>query len=387
MKFTLSLFFAQLAAVAAVKVIPGNSEFKADSALGMKLLSQARHLEQDGEEEVSWVAGYSLKFQGCHFVQQWNADADGDEDVKVEKKRLIRFRLCPTSSCTAEKAGGCGEGYGDYVLDLNTYIQAYYEMSQKQAEYDCENYLDNQCACNDDDGQADDFDEEICEYDCFNNAGMEQCIDKNPYEDDEEEKFNAEKYLECAELEVQNDNRKLEEDAEEEEYYVGPYCAEQGGNIYLGVFTEDTCTTFADSYQGKTTYEELTGQTLPYSSESLVGMECFSCQEIEYNGNDNNDDGEDEGDQIWEECEEIYNAAGKCENNLNGAVDEPNSAACSYIEGIKITRSDGIVRSTEARSNPVVTSFTVIFGMAFAAMGYYVYYLQTRLGTKKDSLM
>jgi hypothetical protein len=65
---------------------------RADSKLGMKLLSQARHLEDnvDNNEnnnennnndennqedeawqmDMTWVAGYSIMFQGCHFVQQ-----------------------------------------------------------------------------------------------------------------------------------------------------------------------------------------------------------------------------------------------------------------------------------------------------------------------------
>lgn len=385
MKFSSSLIFAQLATAAAVKVIPGNAEFKANSALGMKLLSQARNLEQDAEEEVSWVAGYSLKFQGCHYVQQWNADAEDDEDVKVEKKRLIRFRLCPTDSCTASNAGGCRNGYGDYVLDLETYINAYYEMTEKATEMKCENFMENQCNCDDDDGKGDDFDRDTCEYDCYMAAGMSECVDKNPYEDDEGEKFEVKEYLECAQFEVKNNNRKLEEaEEEEQEYYIGPYCAEQGGNIFLGVFSEDTCSEFADDYQGKSTYEELTGEVLPYSSESLVGMDCFSCKDIEEEQNNNNN-GNGNGDEVWEQCEEIYNAAGKCENKLD--IDSPNSNACSYIEGIKITRSDGIVIPSAARKNPVVTAFIVIFAMAFAAMGFYVYYLRTRLGVSKTSLM
>jgi hypothetical protein len=55
---------------------------QADSELGMKLLSYARRVEEanaDGDEQqqqqqqpvdFSWVAHFSLKFQGCHHVQQ-----------------------------------------------------------------------------------------------------------------------------------------------------------------------------------------------------------------------------------------------------------------------------------------------------------------------------
>ena len=46
----------------------------ADSALGRKLLSQARRVagndDQNQQLDITWVSGYSLKFQGCHHIQQ-----------------------------------------------------------------------------------------------------------------------------------------------------------------------------------------------------------------------------------------------------------------------------------------------------------------------------
>lgn len=78
MLVSLAVFFtAALSSVAAAKVgtqieLPQNG-LAADSALGMKVLSQARRLENNGEEaevDMTWVSGYSLKFQGCHHLQQ-----------------------------------------------------------------------------------------------------------------------------------------------------------------------------------------------------------------------------------------------------------------------------------------------------------------------------
>jgi hypothetical protein len=48
-------------------------EIKADSALGMRLLSEARSLE--GDWTHTWISGYSLKFEGCHHISQWNPEA------------------------------------------------------------------------------------------------------------------------------------------------------------------------------------------------------------------------------------------------------------------------------------------------------------------------
>ena len=398
MKFSFGLLATVFSGAAAASAgstnsLPVGSAITADSEIGMKVLSQARRLEQNGEEDITWVAGYSLKFQGCHHISQWNDYAEDEEDVKIATRRLIRFRLCPSSSCSASKAAGCTSGYGDYIVDMATFVDAYYEAKRRSIENDCENYLTYQCDCEDDDGKGDDFNREYCEYDCFSAAGKTDCIDRNPYEDDQQnqEEFRAEEYLECAAYEPPaNDNngrRKLEDGEENQaEYYIGPYCAEQGGAVYLGFFSDDSCTEFYDENAGATTYKELSGESLPYHSTSIVGMDCIDCLEQEdANGND---DGAADADNTNEQCEALYKAAGKCESNLpSGMVDEANENACKYLEGVKVTRMDGIVDVTASKKNNVVTAFIVIFAMAFAALGFYVWYLRTRLGVKKNALL
>ena len=74
MKFSLAAVFLSVMGVASAsqKTVKIESGLKADSALGQHLLSKAtRVLEQNEDEmEMTWVSGYSLKFQGCHHVQQ-----------------------------------------------------------------------------------------------------------------------------------------------------------------------------------------------------------------------------------------------------------------------------------------------------------------------------
>ena len=83
------------------------SAMTAESAVGQRVLSRSRRLDQDEEIDYTWVAGMSLKFQGCYHTQQWNEEADGDEDVRISTQRLVRFRLCPSDQCTMENAAGC----------------------------------------------------------------------------------------------------------------------------------------------------------------------------------------------------------------------------------------------------------------------------------------
>lgn len=400
MKLSIAIFSAALGIAAAKKSPTKKSptkrspmaDIKATSKVGSKLMSNARRLEDAEDEEIdfTWVANMSLKFQGCFHVSQWNEEADGDDDVRIETKRLVRFRLCPSDSCDIESAAGCSSGYGDYIIDMPTYLEAYFEAVEQDHEYNCEYAKENECGCDDDDGNYDDnFDAEICEYECYMGKGMEYCVDRNPYNDDEqeeEEEFDIGEYAECQQYEFENNDdgnnrRKLEEEAE---YFVGPYCADQGGKIYLGLFTDDTCTQFADEYGGKGVFADLSnGKELPYSESTMVGSECMSCKEPE--DADQNDDGDNEdADEVKESCEALYEGAGKCEAGLE--LEYANNNACNYMQGIKITRKNGTVVQGSASKNKTASVFIGLFAVSFVALGGYVYYLKTKLDRAKINL-
>uniref|UniRef100_A0A7S2W4T5 Uncharacterized protein n=1 Tax=Eucampia antarctica TaxID=49252 RepID=A0A7S2W4T5_9STRA len=391
MKFSLAListaFMGVASAVSPVAMEKGAS-IKADSKMGMNLLSKARKLEEDGEVDMTWVTGYSIKFQGCHHVSQWNEEADGEEDVRVATKRLVRFRLCPTDVCSSESAAGCASGYGDYIIDMNVFLEAYIQNKQEQEEYMCEYTMNNVCDCEDGDDKGDDFNADYCEYDCYMDRGMDYCVENNPYVDDEQEQeqFELEDYMECGQWEApDDDNRRLEED-EEVGYYLGPYCADQGGKIYLGMFNDEECTNFVDENGGKNTYADLAGESLPYSRESLIGSDCFSCmqnKDVE-EGDDNND--EEAEDEIKEICEQVYQQSGKCETRLSSSTGaDINEGGCNYIEGIKIVRRNGTVISGGSK-NKVASAFIGIFAVSFVLLGAYVYYLKTKLDRAKINL-
>jgi len=366
----------------AVKKFDSLNNVKADSPLGMNLLSKARRLEENGDVDFTWVSNFSIKFQGCHHISQWNDEADGEEDVRIETKRLIRFRLCPSDQCSPDKAGGCDSDYGDYVIDMNTFLETYYEALEDYNEYRCQYTAQYVCDCEDGDDKGDDFDAETCEYDCYVEHGIEDiCADKNPYNDDaqQQEKFDVAEYVECQQAKFDNNDERRRLEEEEIEYYIGPYCAEQGGAIYMGLFTDDTCTSFADSYGGATTYSSLAGSSLPYSEASLISMDCISCKEPEDFNNDGND--AQDADEVIDMCEQIYEGAGKCEKNLQstGYLSYYNNNACNYIAGIKVVRKDGIITQVGSKANKTASIFIGIFVVAFVLLAAYVYYLKTKL--------
>lgn len=391
MKLALAIASATLGLSSAMKEAPSAS-ISATSAIGQNILSKARRLEQNNNNEVdyTWVANMSLKFQGCYHTQQWNDEANGENDVRISTAKLVRFRLCPTSSCTIGDAAGCSSGYGDYVIDMETYLAAYLEAVQQDQEYNCKYEAEyGDCLC-DKDGQGDDFNEDICKYECYMGKGMEYCIDKNPYEEEgqKKEEWNIREYAECKQYKFQNNNNNNRELEEQAKYYVGAYCSENGGKIFLGLFTDDTCSQFADSYGGAETFTTLSyGSSLPYSDTTMIGSECMSCKETQQanNNNANNGGGDaDDADNVKESCEQLYQAAGKCEANLGSS--SPNNYGCNFIEGIKIVRKNGAVVRGAATKNTTASVFIGLFACSFVLLGGYVYYLKTKLDRAKINL-
>mmetsp|Transcript_29493 Transcript_29493/g.53501 ORF Transcript_29493/g.53501 Transcript_29493/m.53501 type:complete len:417 (+) Transcript_29493:116-1366(+) len=378
------------------KDVTPQSSIVASSEMGAKVMSKARRLDDNDDEiDYTWVANMSLKFQGCYHTQQWNADAEDDEDVRISTQRLVRFRLCPSDTCSMENAAGCASGYGDYVIGMDSYLEAYFEAVEQDQEYNCEYEKDyGDCACDNENGD-DGFDEEICEYDCYMAKGMEYCVDNNPYNDDEEEEeeeWELKEMAECKNYEFENNDnnrklagRKLEEE-DEAEYFVGAYCSENGGNIYLGLFTEETCSQFADEYGGRETFAALSyGKSLPYSDSTMIGTECMSCKEPA-DADDNNDNDNADADEVKEGCENLYQAAGKCEAGLSGTVAYPNNYACNFMQGIKIVRKNGSIVRGAGTQNTTASVFIGLFACSFVLFGGYVYYLKTKLDRAKINL-
>ena len=97
------------------------TSIRSSSRAGQLLLQKAQRVlngENNNNADYSYIAEYSIKFQGCHHVQQWNDNVDEENDVRIMTKRLARFRLCPTDQCSNDKSSGCTTKYGDYIVDV-----------------------------------------------------------------------------------------------------------------------------------------------------------------------------------------------------------------------------------------------------------------------------
>jgi len=281
------------------------------SKAGRKLFSKARRLDE--EVDYSWMPGYTFQFQKCY---QW--DAYGREENENKEKSIV-FRACPQGDCSSS----CKYG-ADYIVQLRDYVEAYTEAKQQLREYNCEMVEEN-CECDDD--QVDD---EACAQNCYAAAGLDYC-------QNDEEEFQVGDYAECAQLNMNVEEEEEDEENEENEenendrkldeeaaLYGGLYCSDDGSAVLLGAFTDEECSTL-DTYN---TYYKTTGQSLPYSSKSIIGSGCVSCKNPYYaDGDDDNVD-----NQVNEMCTELYEQAGKCETDMN--IYYKTTDACTYINNV-----------------------------------------------------
>ena len=382
MKIALALLSAAVGVTSAMDIAPMTS-ISASSPMGQTILSQARQLQEDNAEvDYTWVANMSLKYQGCYHTQVWNAEANEDADVKVSTQRLVRFRLCPSSSCSMTDAGGCSAGYGDYVIGMESYLASYMEIVQKDHEYSCkyEETYGDVVNCEDD----------YCKYDTYVGKGMEYCVDRNPYEEDNGNK-NGQNQNEmmnkiaegCQQFKV-NNRRELEDQVK---YYMGAFCSDTGGAIHLGLFTDDSCSTFVDESGGADTYLALTGYELPYSTTTMIGTECVSCKEPK-DINQNGENDQYDADEVKEACETLYAGAGKCESQLTAltTAGTATTSACNFMEGIKIYRKNGSMIYSKAKAGTTASVFIGLFATSFVLLGGYAYYLKAKLDRAKVSL-
>ncbi|EJK74096.1 hypothetical protein THAOC_04250 [Thalassiosira oceanica] len=392
-----TLFAAASAKKTARKGIDlSTADVKADSKIGNRLLSKARRLDGNDEEAMRWVSGYSLKFHSCAASQDYyggyfqdnegNADAyqyngqyeqgQGDENQQAAnaygegeygngyyqneqrnnyegmyEQKLVHFKLCPTDNC-----GSCPNG-ADYVVDLAEFVDTFLEAKMTAEEYNCEQVREN-CYCGDNQYEYQ------CLQNCNANSPFDYCdkyMENNQQNQNgqEEEEFDLQEALECKKFDFDqdafeqyqwtnnNNQRKSnwangnyygedwyqqqQEAQEEMEFFLGPYCSADGSSILLGLFVEETCSFHAQDG----IYEAINyGNSLPYAKESLIGNECISCKEPSEQQYQNYYDQQDE-DDITEACSQLYEQAGKCEENLGGSVTYyPNNYGCTFIKSL-----------------------------------------------------
>ena len=305
----------------------------AKSAYISKLLRNAKAIRQldGGNDEAAEVeadlSGYSLKFTKCQFVKAYSQDlADANADTVLATQRFVIFRLCPSSSC-----GRCNTGYGEYAIDMSSYLDYTVEYRQEEQDEMC-NQCQESCYYNAGD-DADDaarrrlsssVDCDTCVTACEKIENMEA----NYYID-------ATTFINCQQIQEDNGYGAL---------YAGPMCASQGSKIKIGVFKDEDCMYLDTSKDVEDYLADENGNGFKVSHALLKTVyddsECINCYE-EYEGDDDAGEGE-----VKEVCTNLYAYAGKCES-IHGFDSGINSyyaannqelneeLVCEFIDSLK----------------------------------------------------
>jgi hypothetical protein len=257
-------------------------------------LGKNRKLNQQAEPDLSI---YEVKFQQCQFVKAYDDELAEDEDSKtvLGVKRFVTFRLCPANNCES-----CAYDFGEYVVDMDTYLEAATEYFVQDREGMCQ-------MC-----------EEVCyaDDDATKNAGAayvdcDSCVDYCAYFEnmDENGKY-MESYMmaECQQVYASDDGTEI---------YAGAICSNSGASIKIGAFSDEYCSQMKKNIN----IENYLENGLAFDDSILENVtnvdSCVSCIAKDYEipeQNDQQQQNDQEEVEVNEMCEQLYEMAAKCES-------------------------------------------------------------------------
>jgi len=244
------------------------------------------------------VSGYEIKFQKCQFVKAYDDELAEEEEAStvLATKRFVVFRLCPSGSCET-----CAYNFGEYVIDMETYLEAATAYYVEDREGLC-----GLC-------------EEVCyaDDDATKNAGAayvdcDSCVDYcAAFENMEDNGVYMESYLfsECQQVYESDDDGG-------DVIYAGAICSSSGTVIKIGAFSDELCS----QVKSNVDVEDYLENGLIFDDTVLgqvVDVEsCVSCTAKDYEIPEENDQQNDEEEEVEvnEMCETVYEAAAKCES-------------------------------------------------------------------------
>lgn len=354
----LALSFLLAATASASPFAPAKTSNTPKARYMSKLVKGAKATRQLDEEngEVD-LTNYSLKFEQCQFVKTYSDELAEEEEMEtvLQTQRFVIFRLCPSNSCSS-----CSSNYGEYIIDLQEYLEStvnYQQEIQEQMCEACEEYYENMQQEAEEEGEEEEEEDNGDErkkkrrlvdvnYDsCYEECQKIENMEENGYVD-------AVNFLECQQIYDPEDDGKSA-------LYAGPICSSNGSKIKIGVFTDEDCNVVDSSMDVENYLVDDDGNTMKLSHALLKTIysedTCISClepvEEDENEDENEDEDAEEEDPETTEMCRELYETAAKCEDshgfeasvwngNDDAAAEYANQEAqeelvCDYISSLK----------------------------------------------------
>merc|ERR1740124_1410306 len=299
-----------------------------NSSMG-KMLSGAKVLRSLGEEAEVDLTSYEIKFEKCQFVRAYNDEmAAAGADTVLGLQRFIIFKLCPVGT-------SCEYNYGEYIVDMEAFLQYTVEYKQEEQEAMCE-LCEEACYYEaEEEEEEDDEDEErrrlaskdftrkLADAAAYANVDCDTCMSacqkianmaENYYVD-------ASAYINCQQLEYESDDGAV--------FYAGPMCGSNGSKIKIGVFSDEDCM-FLD---GELDVEDylVDGDGIGWKlSHALLKTTYDNTEKIQCLAENEGDD-DAAAAETSEVCRNVYEEAAKCEKS-HGFVDGIDGNADYYNE-------------------------------------------------------
>lgn len=249
-----------------------------DSARATENFELSRNLEQGALD----LTGYEIKFEKCQFVKSYDDELAEDESAStvLTTRRFAVFRLCPSGSCNK-----CNSNYGEYVLDLETYVEI-------ATEYYLQDRDDMCTACNNICNAGDDAVKDLGLVDCDscgNYCSSIENLQNNGYVESYE-------FAQCMQV---FDNGAYQ-------VFAGAMCSDNGKSIKIGAFKDEDCSKKMD---GNIKDYMQNGQMLDNDilQKTSSSNSCVSCVATNY------ESAEDSG-EANEMCGNLYDVSAKCES-------------------------------------------------------------------------
>jgi hypothetical protein len=109
----------------------GNNNQNQEAAQGDD--GQMQYVEYDASELGFDMANYAFKYSGCAAIKTYDENFDEAMDVST----YVVFRLCPADKCNKYSMTGCGTDYGEYLVEMKTYLEAIMEYYGEKYEDYC----------------------------------------------------------------------------------------------------------------------------------------------------------------------------------------------------------------------------------------------------------
>lgn len=202
------------------------------------------------------LADFSIKYAGCSALTSFVESDDGS--YPFVNQNFVSYRLCPSESCADDTWQGCKSQYGEYMMNLEDFLNVQQDYLDEEFEYYCNfceqcMYFDKYFSGGGQDGCA--MTDQCQDYYDF-------CSDEARKQIEEEADFNLDDFFECQEINIfgGNDDQDGGDGYYDQNYansmddkydvafqnggvaYVGSHC--MNGEISIGLFADDQCTSY-----------------------------------------------------------------------------------------------------------------------------------------------